>query len=213
MSQEILSKLVDAVVNGEKEATRKIVEEAVSKKIEIEKILNEGLIKAMDVVGEKFAKKEFFVLELVLAAEAMYAGLDVIKPYLASSKTKSPHKIVLGTVHGDIHTIGKDLVKMMLEGAGFEVIDLGADVPPEVFVENVVKHQPKIVGMSALISTARESMRKTIKKLVEAEVRDKIKIMVGGATVSKEFAKEIGADAYCVDAKEAVDKAREFVKG
>jgi 5-methyltetrahydrofolate--homocysteine methyltransferase len=162
----------------------------------------------MDKVGQDFKAGILFVPEVLIAARAMHAGMDILRPLLAKGGVKTVGKCVIGSVKGDLHDIGKNLVKMMLEGAGFEMIDLGTDVEPRAFVEAVHQHQPKLVGMSALLTTTMQNMKTTIDALVEAGVRDKVKVMVGGAPVTEAFAKESGADGYASNAASAVDIAR-----
>ena len=164
----------------------------------------------MDEVGRDFKAGDLFVPEVLIAARAMHAGMNVLRPLLAEGEALSAGKYLIGTVKGDLHDIGKNLVKMMLEGAGFETIDLGTDVEPQAFVDAVREHQPKMIGMSALLTTTMTQMKATIEALQEAGVRDTVKIMVGGAPVTEAFAKSIGADAYAPDAASAVDKAREL---
>jgi 5-methyltetrahydrofolate--homocysteine methyltransferase len=173
-------------------------------------ILAGALIAGMDEVGKDFKAGDLFVPEVLIAARAMHAGMGVLRPLLAESDIPSAGKYLIGTVEGDLHDIGKNLVKMMIEGAGFETVDLGTDVKPDAFVDAVREHQPTIVGMSALLTTTMVNMRSTIEALEEAGLRDSIKIMVGGAPVTAAFAEEIGADAYAPDAASAVDVAREF---
>lgn len=175
-------------------------------------ILNKGMIDAMGVVGEKFKRNEIFVPEMLVAARAMKKGVEVLKPLLAGDNTVSAGKLIIGTVAGDLHDIGKNLVAMMLESAGFEVIDLGVDVPVEKFVETV-KANPdvKIVCLSALLTTTMPAMKDTVAALAAEDFRSSIKIMVGGAPITQAFADEIGADAYTADAASAAQKAKELV--
>ena len=165
----------------------------------------------MDVVGEKFRRDEFFMPEVLISAKAMQAGMDILRPKLIETGTKLAGKIVLGTVKGDLHDIGKHLVGMLMEGAGFQVIDLGIDVPSEKLVEAVKSNRPNILGLSALLTTTMPRMKEIIESLVEAGVRDKVKVMVGGAPLTEKFAKDIGADGYAPDAASAVEKARELI--
>jgi 5-methyltetrahydrofolate--homocysteine methyltransferase len=165
----------------------------------------------MDEVGRDFKAGELFVPEVLIAARAMKAGMDILRPLLAESDVPSAGKYLIGTVQGDLHDIGKNLVRMMVEGAGFETIDLGVDIQPDAFVAAVREYQPQIVGMSALLTTTMVQMRTTIEALEEAGLRDSVKIMVGGAPVTAAFAEEIGADAYAPDAATAVDRARSLV--
>ena len=165
----------------------------------------------MDEVGKDFKAGELYVPEVLIAARAMHAGMDILRPLLAESDVPSTGKFVIGTVKGDLHDIGKNLVRMMIEGGGFEVIDLGVDAAPEVFVEAVRVHKPDIVGLSALLTTTMGQMRTTIEALEEAGLRGSIKVMVGGAPVTDAFAQEIGADGYTPEAASAVDVARGYV--
>jgi len=178
----------------------------------VEKILNEALIAGMDIVGEKFKKNEFYVPELLIAARAMKTGMEVLRPILVGKGVKSSGKVVLGTVQGDLHDIGKNLVGMMLEGAGFEIIDLGIDVSSEKFVEAVKENNAHLVGLSALLTTTMPYMKDVIKAMEEAGLREKIKIMIGGAPITQDYADEIGADGYAPDAASAVDKAKEILR-
>jgi 5-methyltetrahydrofolate--homocysteine methyltransferase len=173
-------------------------------------ILNGGLIAGMDEVGKDFKAGDLFVPEVLIAARAMQAGMNILRPLLAEGDIPSAGKYVIGTVKGDLHDIGKNLVRMMLEGAGFETIDLGTDVGPADFVAAVREHQPVLMGMSALLTTTMVNMKTTIEALEEAGLRDTVKVMIGGAPVTTAFAEEIGADAYAPDAASAVDTAREL---
>lgn len=174
-----------------------------------ESILKEGLIKAMDRIGVKFKNNEIYIPEVLIAARAMHAGLAVLKPILAESTTSSATKIVLGTVKGDLHDIGKNLVGMMLEGGGFEVVDIGIDVPSEKFIQAAKEHGAKIIGMSALLTTTMMQMKATIER-VKAEGMG-VKMIIGGAPVTAEFARQIGADGYAADAASAVSKVKELL--
>ena len=207
MLQQIASKLYE----GSAPEVAKLVQQALDEGLSAEQILSEGLIVGMDEVGRDFKAGELFVPEVLIAARAMHAGMDILKPLLAESDVPSAGKFVIGTVKGDLHDIGKNLVKMMLEGAGFETIDLGADVEAGDFVASVREHQPNIVGMSALLTTTMVNMKTTIEALEEAGLRDTVKIMVGGAPVTEVFAEEIGADAYASDAASAVEVARSLI--
>jgi len=205
--QKIASKLYD----GEDEEVAGLVQEALDQGMAPEEILAGGLIAGMDEVGRDFKAGDLFVPEVLIAARAMHAGMNVLRPLLAESDVPSVGKYVIGTAQGDLHDIGKNLVKMMLEGAGFQTIDLGTDVKPEEFVAAVREHQPQLLGMSALLTTTMPGMKATIKALEEAGLRDAVKIMVGGAPVTAVFAEQIGADAYAPDAGSAVDIARSLV--
>jgi corrinoid protein of di/trimethylamine methyltransferase len=208
---DILEKIGTKLYEGEEEDVASLVQKALDEGMAAEEVLQGGLLAGMDVVGQDFKAGDLFVPEVLIAARAMHAGMNVLRPLLAEGDTRSAGTYLIGTVEGDLHDIGKNLVKMMLEGAGFETIDLGTDVPIAKFVEAVGEHQPDIVGMSALLTTTMVSMKATIEALEEAGLRDQIKIMVGGAPVTSAFAKDIGADAYAPDAATAVDSARELM--
>jgi 5-methyltetrahydrofolate--homocysteine methyltransferase len=208
---DILEKIASNLYDGEDEQVAELVQKALDQGMRPEEILSGGLIAGMDEVGKDFKAGDLFVPEVLIAARAMHAGMDILRPLLAESDVPSVGKYLIGTVAGDLHDIGKNLVKMMLEGAGFETVDLGTDVTPETFVEAVREHQPTVVGMSALLTTTMTSMKATVEALTEAGLRDSVKIMVGGAPVTAPFAEEIGADAYAPDAASAVDVARGLV--
>jgi 5-methyltetrahydrofolate--homocysteine methyltransferase len=208
---QILEQIASNLYNGENGVVADLVQQALDQEISPAEILNGGLIAGMDKVGKDFKAGELFVPEVLIAARAMHAGMNVLRPLLAESDVPSAGKYVIGTVQGDLHDIGKNLVRMMLEGAGFETIDLGTDVRPEVFVAAVREHQPQLIGMSALLTTTMPGMKATIEALQEAGLRDTVKIMIGGAPVTAAFAEQIGADAYAPDAATAVDVARGLV--
>ena len=208
---DVLQKIAEELIKGNYPEMPKLVQQALDAKIPPSKILNEGLVAGMDVVGEKFRRDEFFMPEVLIAARAMQAGMDILRPKLVETGVKLAGKVVLGTVKGDLHDIGKNLVGMMLEGSGFQVVDLGIDIPPEKFVDAVRTNQPDVLGLSALLTTTMPKMKETIESLIEAGVRNKVKIMVGGAPVTEKFAKDIGADGYAPDAATAVEKVRELV--
>jgi len=206
-----LSALAENLIKGEAEEVKELTQKALDEGIPPGEILDEGLIKGMNVVGEKFKNGEFFIPEVLLAARVMHAGMDILKPALVSSGVEPVGKVVLGTVKGDLHDIGKNLVAMMLEGAGFEVIDLGIDVPPEKFVEAVRNDGAGILAMSALLTTTMTAMKTTLEALQEGGIRDDVMTMIGGAPVTQDYADEIGADGYARDAASAVDKAKELM--
>jgi 5-methyltetrahydrofolate--homocysteine methyltransferase len=208
---EILEKLSTAVLEGDSEKTPGLVQEALTQGLVPKDILDNGMVVGMNEVSVRFKAGEMYVPEVLMSAEAMQAGLKVLRPHLISSGAKLVGKIVIGTVKGDLHDIGKNLVGMMCEGAGFEVIDLGFNVEPEKFMTAIKEQQPQIVGMSALLTTTMRSMGHTIKAIEEAGLRDKIKIMVGGAPVDAEFAKRIGADGYGSNAPAGADLAKRLV--
>ena len=207
----ILEQIVSNLYRGEDDVVADLVQQALDQEISPAEILNGGLIAGMDEVGKDFKNGELFVPEVLIAARAMHAGMNVLRPLLAESDVPSAGKYVIGTVQGDLHDIGKNLVRMMLEGAGFETIDLGTDVRPDDFVAAVQEHQPQLLGMSALLTTTMPGMKATIEALEEAGVRDAVKVMIGGAPVTAAFAEQIGADAYAPDAATAVDVARSLV--
>ena len=198
-----------AVEEGKSKIIAGLVEEALSEGISAGEILNNGMIKAMGVVGEKFKNNEIFVPEMLIAARAMKKGVEVLQPHLSASGVEPLGKVIIGTVVGDLHDIGKNLVAMMIEGAGFEVTDLGVDVPPEKFVE-AIKDNPvvQIVALSSLLTTTMPALKETIDAIEKAGLREGIKIMVGGAPVSQEHADSIGADGYAPDAASAADLAK-----
>jgi len=206
-----LNKVSEALQRGDAEKVAELVKKALEEKLTPKEILENGLIKGMDIIGAKFKKNEVYVPEVLIAARAMHAGMSILRPKLIETGVKSMGTIAIGTVKGDLHDIGKNLVKMMLEGAGFEVIDLGVDVTTDKFVEAVKEHKPNIIGMSALLTTTMVNMAEVIKALEVAGLRDKVKIMIGGAPITQNYADQIGADAYSPDAASAVDKAKTFV--
>jgi 5-methyltetrahydrofolate--homocysteine methyltransferase len=205
---DILEKIASNLYSGKAEEVAELVQKALDQEMTPAEILSGGLIASMDEVGRDFKAGDLFVPEVLIAARAMHAGMDVLRPLLTESDVPSAGKYVIGTVQGDLHDIGKNLVRMMLEGAGFEMVDLGTDVHPDAFVDAVRKHQPNIMGMSALLTTTMVNMKTTVEALEEAGLRDSVKIMIGGAPVTAAFAKEVGADAYAPDAASAVDLAR-----
>lgn len=206
-----LKEIYQNVLAGELEGVETGVKAALAEGIGADIILKEALIAAMDEVGCQFEAGDLFVPEMLVSARAMQAGLQHLKPYLIQSEVKSSGKVALGTVKGDLHDIGKNLVAMMLEGAGFEVIDLGVDVAPEIFVDAAHKGA-QLIGMSALLTTTMSNMDSTIEALKAAGVRDQVKILIGGAPVTEDYAKQIGADSYATDASSAVRAARKLVE-
>ncbi|RME96480.1 MAG: cobalamin-binding protein [Verrucomicrobia bacterium] len=201
--------LAEAVINGDDKTARAITEKALAEGADPLALVNEYMVPAMDEVGRRFECNEYFVPELLLSARAMKAALELLRPLLVKSGQQSAGRVVIGTVKGDLHDIGKNLVAAMLEGGGFEVIDLGVNVPPEKFVEAVREKDAQIVAMSALLTTTMPSMKTTIDALKEAGLRDKVKVIVGGAPLTEKFAQEIGADGYSETAPGAVALARE----
>ena len=207
----LLQSVYDEVINGNRGAVEAGVRAAMQAGLPVASILSEGLIGAMKEVGERFERQEFYVPEMLVAARAMQSGLTLLKPQLIQAGVPAAGKVVLGTVKGDLHDIGKSLVGMMLEGAGFEVIDLGTDVGPEKFGEAVRAHKPQLVGLSALLTTTMQNMKSTLEALEDLGVRGQVKVMVGGAPVTDVFAKEIGADGYAPDASRAVTLAKSLL--
>jgi 5-methyltetrahydrofolate--homocysteine methyltransferase len=200
-----------ALESGNAPQVKKLTEAALGQGVSAKTLLNEGLIAAMSEVGEKFKRSEVYVPEVLVAARAMYAGLDILRPILVETGAKAVGKLVIGTVKGDLHDIGKNLVRMMFEGAGFHVVDLGIDVPDSKFVDAVRTESPDLLGMSALLTTTMPAMKTTIEALEDAGLRDKVKVIVGGAPVTQHFADAIGADGYAPDASSAVDLAKELI--
>jgi 5-methyltetrahydrofolate--homocysteine methyltransferase len=206
-----LQQMQKDLYEGNADAVKAGVEKALAEGMAAQDILNNGLLAGMDRVGCDFKAGDLYIPEVLMCANAMHAGLGVLRPLLAESRGGGQSllgKIVIGTVHGDMHDIGKNLVSMMLEGAGFEVTDLGIDVAPDKFIQAVRAQQPKIVGMAAMLTTTMPVMKTVIEALKEAGLRDKVKVLVGGAPVTSAFAKQIGADAYAPDAATAIDVAR-----
>jgi len=207
-----LSKLFDAVLNGDQKTAVAVTQEALAEGRDPMELITKYMVPAMDEVGRRFECEEYFVPELLLSARAMKGSLELLRPLLAASGTEPAGRVVIGTVKGDLHDIGKNLVASMLEGGGFEVIDLGADVAPERFIEAVREKNARIVALSALLTVTMPSMRKTIEALKDAGVREQVKVMVGGAPVTPQFAEEIGADGYGENATAAVALARKFAQ-
>ena len=203
----ILKEISQYLQQGRAKNVKELVQKALDEGIDARTILNEGLLDGMSIIGEKFKNNEVYVPEVLIAARAMYAGMDVLKPVLSSSGVESIGKVVLGTVKGDLHDIGKNLVKMMMEGRGLEVIDLGIDVPPEKFIEAAKEHNAQIIACSALLTTTMTEMKNVVEAAKEAGIRDKVTIMVGGAPVTENFCKSIGADIYEPDAASAAESA------
>jgi 5-methyltetrahydrofolate--homocysteine methyltransferase len=196
---------------GNMEEIRKLTQEALDAGESPDAILKEGLIPGMDRVGVKFKNCEIFIPEVLIAARAMHAAMAILKPILSKSTSTLAAKIIIGTVKGDLHDIGKNLVIMMLEGGGFEVVDLGVDVPVTKFIEAIKQHQPQVIGMSALLTTTMREMKNTIQAIEWAGLKEQVKAIVGGAPVTERFAREIGADGYAADAASAVDLVKSLL--
>ena len=210
----IVEDIYSAVLRGKRKEVAPLVQQALDEGLGAEEVLNEALVAAMSEIGERFSRNEAFVPEMLVAARAMSAGTEVLKPHLAEEGAEPVGKAVIGTVRGDMHDIGKNLVRMMIEGKGFEVTDLGVDVAPEQFVTFLQEHDDvDIVCCSALLTTTMPEIGATIRAIEEAGLRDKVKVMVGGAPVTQAFADEVGADAYTPDAGAAAVRAVELVRG
>jgi 5-methyltetrahydrofolate--homocysteine methyltransferase len=205
-----LKTVYDSVVNGEVQETADGVRAALEAGLSADQVLGEALVPAMSEVGRLFEAQEYYVPEMLISAKAMQAGLSILKPQLTQSNGQAGGRIVMGTVKGDLHDIGKNLVVMMLEGAGYQVVDLGVDVAPEKFIKEI-QAGAQLVGMSAMLTTTMLNMKATIEALKEAGVRDQVKIMVGGAPLTQTFAESIGADGFAQDASAAVRKATELL--
>jgi corrinoid protein of di/trimethylamine methyltransferase len=208
----VLVEISESLQKGKKKLVVQYVQQALEEGFAPQQILNEGLLPGMDVVGQKFKNNEVFVPEVLVAARAMNAGAEILKPLLAEAGVGTPGKMVLGTVKGDLHDIGKNLVKMMVEGKGIEVIDLGVDVSAEAFVEAAKEHNADIIGCSALLTTTMPVMAEVVKAVEAAGLKDKVKVMIGGAPVTEEFCKSVGADYYTSDAASAATVAAEILK-
>lgn len=202
----ILNDISENLQKGKAKIVKELVQQAIDAGMDPQEILG-GLLSGMDVVGEKFKNAEVYIPEVLVAARAMNQGASLLKPLLAEAGAVAAGKVCIGTVQGDLHDIGKNLVKMMMEGKGLEVVDLGTDVSPETFVKTAIEENCQVICCSALLTTTMGVMGDVVKAAVAAGVRDKIKIMIGGAPVSDEFCREIGADAYCADAASAADTA------
>ncbi|NTW42925.1 MAG: cobalamin-binding protein [Anaerolineaceae bacterium] len=207
----LVKEVYSAVLNGNASEVKEKVQLALDNGTEAETILNSGLIAAMKEVGQLFEDGEYFVPEMLISARAMQSGMIILRPHLVAQDIKPIGKVIIGTVKGDLHDIGKNLVSMMLEGSGFQIFDLGTDVSPEKFLDAINTHKPDIVGMSALLTTTMVNMEKTMQFLEENGVRKGIKVIIGGAPISQKYADDIGADGYAPDASQAVVIARQLV--
>ena len=206
-----LTEISEALQRGRAKLIKTLVPQALEEGIPAQEILQDGLLAGMDVVGRKFKANEIFVPEVLVAARAMNVGAELLKPYLSEAGVEPKGKVILGTVKGDLHDIGKNLVRMMLEGKGLTVIDLGVDVPPEKFIESAIENDCKIICCSALLTTTMPVMGEVVEKAVEAGVRDKVKIMIGGAPVTEAFGQSINADAYTPDATTCAEVAMQLL--
>jgi 5-methyltetrahydrofolate--homocysteine methyltransferase len=210
---DILETIREMVVGGKFKDIEKEVQRAVDSGTDLNLLINDALISAMDIVGKRFADGDIYVPEMLVSAKTMKQGLDIIKPLLTAGEAEHRGTIVMGTVKGDLHDIGKNLVIMMMEGAGFRIVDMGVDVKIEDLIDTVKKEEADVLGLSALLTTTMPEMQKVIVALDEAGLRDQLKVIVGGAPIDQRFADEIGADGFGADAVEAVQLAREFVAG
>ena len=208
---ENLDKIEEAVISGKYKEIEALVQAAIDDKADLDEIINGAMIGAMDIVGQKFAESEIFIPEMLVSAVTMKKGLDIIKPLLKSNEIESRGTIIMATVKGDIHDIGKNLVIMMLQGAGFDVIDLGVDMNTEELIQKVEETKPDILGLSALLTTTMPEMKNIIDTLKDKGLRDNVKVIIGGAPLNAAFAKKVGADGYGQDAAEAVELARRLV--
>jgi 5-methyltetrahydrofolate--homocysteine methyltransferase len=207
----LLDQIAEGVINGDDEQVAQLTQQVIEQNTPPKQILDVGLIAGMNIVGQRFKAHEIFLPDVLLAAKAMYAGMDLLKPLLIAQGIPSVGRVVIGTVRGDLHDIGKNLVGIMLKGAGFDVIDLGRDVAPEEMVRAAKEQDAAVIGMSALLTTTMPAMGEVVQLLKQEKLDGKIKTIVGGAPVSKDFAHGIGADAYGFDAANAVDRVRQLV--
>ena len=211
--EQVMQELFNGILNGDNKSVPQKVQTALDAGIDASRILNEGMIAAMAEVGRLFEEGEYYVPEMLISARSMQAGLAVLKPHLMQANVKSAGKVVAGTVKGDLHDIGKNLVCMMLEGAGFEIYDLGTDVSPEKFVAFLQEQEADIVALSALLTTTMPNMKATIEALRQAGLRERVKVIIGGAPVTESYAQQIGADGYSPDASRAVSLAKSLFAG
>lgn len=206
----IIEDVYNAVIDGKVDNAAAGVEQGLNAGIGVDDLLKKGLLSAMDLVGERFGEGDIFIPQVIWSAKAMQAGMDLLRPHFTEDQQEKSARIIIGTAQGDIHDIGKNLVGMMLEGAGFEVVDLGVDIKPEQFIEKAVEEKADIIGISALLTTTMMSMAEVV-SLKNEKALSSLKVIIGGAPLSKEFCKEIGADAYGVDAMDAVVKVKELM--
>jgi 5-methyltetrahydrofolate--homocysteine methyltransferase len=207
----LYERISTAILEGDPEKAEQLVQKALDQDLVAKDILDNGMVVGMGEVGVRFKAGDMFVPEVLMSADAMQAGLNVLRPHLVASGVKLIGTIVMGTVKGDLHDIGKNLVNMMCEGAGFQIVDIGFNADPEKFIDAIKEHQPDVVGMSAMLTTTMRAMAHTIKAIEEAGLRDQVKVMVGGAPVDAAFAERIGADGYGSNAPSGADLAKKFV--
>ena len=208
---ELLGKMAESLIAGKVDEVTDLTQQALDANVSSKDILEKGLLAGMEVVGKRFKANEMFIPEVLRCAKCMHGAMEILRPLLAETGVETAGTFVIGTVKGDLHDIGKNLVGMMFEGAGFKVVDLGIDLAPAAFVEAIKEHNANLFGMSALLTTTMPKMGETINAIKEAGLRDQVKIMIGGAPVTSEFAKEIGADAYASNAASAVDTGKELL--
>ena len=208
---ELLGKMAESLIAGKVDEVTELTKEALDGGSSPQDILEQGLLAGMEVVGKRFKANEMFIPEVLRCAKCMHGAMEILRPLLVKAGVKTAGTFVIGTVKGDLHDIGKNLVGMMFEGAGFKVVDLGIDLEPQEFIDALKEHKATLFGMSALLTTTMPKMGETINAIKEAGIRDQVKIMVGGAPVTAEFAKDIGADAYASNAASAVDKGKELL--
>ena len=208
---ELLGKMAESLIAGKVGEVTDLTQQALDANVSSKDILEKGLLAGMEVVGKRFKANDMFIPEVLRCAKCMHGAMEILRPLLAETGVETAGTFVIGTVKGDLHDIGKNLVGMMFEGAGFQVVDLGIDLEPAAFVEAIKEHKASLFGMSALLTTTMPKMAETINAIKEAGIRDQVKIMIGGAPVTAEFAKEIGADAYASNAASAVDKGKELI--
>ena len=207
----VKEELKEAIMKGKRDAVEPLVRKALSEGSGPEEIMDKMMIPAMDIIGDRFSRNEIFLPEMMIAARAMNAGLEILRPMLSAKGVSGKGRVVIGSVKGDIHDVGKNIVSMVLQGGGYEVIDLGIDTPPEKFVDAVKQHQPRFVLMSALLTLTMSMMEETVKALKQAGLREEVKVGVGGAPLTQNFADRIGADFYGKDARAAVIKCNELI--
>jgi 5-methyltetrahydrofolate--homocysteine methyltransferase len=208
---ELLGKMAESLIAGKIDEVVNLTKEALDEGASPADILDQGLLAGMDVVGQRFKAEEMFIPEVLRCAKCMHGAMEILRPLLAETGAESISTLIIGTVKGDLHDIGKNLVSMMFEGAGFNVVDLGIDKEPQAFVDAIKEHHARLIGMSALLTTTMPKMGETINAIKEAGIRDQVKILVGGAPVTAAFAEEIGADGYASNAASAVDKGKELI--
>ena len=208
---KILNEISENVIKGDADGVAELVQKALNERIDLQEIMHEGMVSGMTVIGERFKNNEIFLPEMMVAARAMNAGLDIIEPLIAESNARYVGKVVIGTVKDDLHDVGKNMVKIMFKGSGFQVFDLGIDVSPDEFVQAAKKNNVDLIALSALLTLTVHNMKGTIEVIEEAGFKNETKIMVGGAPVTQNIADQVGADGYAPDCARAVEKAKELL--